>query len=220
LKNNKRRMKISYAITVCNEIEEIKKLISFLFKHIRAEDEIVVLYDNKNGDPKVWQYLNLIALTADNQFNRFKIEEGEFNNNFSEWKNYLNSFCTGDVIVNIDADEIPNETLINSLPEIIKNNSNIDLFWIPRINTVSGITLEHIKRWGWSINEKGWVNWPNDYQGRIYRNTSSIKWRNKVHEVLEGHTTYSYLPAIEEYALYHSKTIERQEKQNNMYNSL
>ena len=38
-------MKISYAITVCNEIEEIKKLIPFLLEHKRDEDEIVVQQD-------------------------------------------------------------------------------------------------------------------------------------------------------------------------------
>ena len=213
-------MKISYAITVCNEVEEIKKLISFLFKHIRAEDEIVLLYDNKNGDSKVWEYLNLIALTADNQFNGFTIEEGEFNNNFSEWKNKLTSLCNGDYIFNIDADEIPNETLISSLPWIIENNLNIDLFLVPRINTVLGITPEHIRKWGWHINEEGWINWPNDYQGRIYKNIPSIKWKNKVHEVLEGQILYTHLPAIEKYALYHPKTIERQEKQNQLYSNI
>ena len=34
-------MKISYAITVCNEIEEIKKLVSFLIANKRDVDEIV-----------------------------------------------------------------------------------------------------------------------------------------------------------------------------------
>lgn len=254
-------MKISYAITVCNEVEEIKKLISFLFKHIRAEDEIVVLYDNKNGDPKVWQYLNLVALTADNQFNGFRIEEGEFNNNFSEWKNKLTGLCNGDVLINLDADEIPNEILINSLPEIIKNNPNTDLFWVPRINTVYGIGLSYVEKLGWNISKledyfeekefdldnpkdldeynllkkynliikedifskikyyKPIINYP-DYQGRIYKRDSNISWSGKVHEIIEGHKTYSYLPSIEEYALYHPKTIDRQEKQNNMYNSL
>jgi hypothetical protein len=146
-------MKISYAITVCNEIEEIKKLISFLFKHIRAEDEIVILYDNKNGDSKVWEYLNLIALTADNQFNGFTIEEGEFNNNFSEWKNYLNSLCSGDYIVNIDADEIPHKNLLETIPEILTNNPDIDVLRVPRINTVLGIGLSYVEKWGWNISK-------------------------------------------------------------------
>ena len=38
-------MKISYAITVCNELTEIQKLISFLLKHKELQDEIVVTFD-------------------------------------------------------------------------------------------------------------------------------------------------------------------------------
>ena len=55
---------------------------------------------------------------------------------------------------------------------------------------------------------------------RIYRNTPDIKWINKVHEVLKGFVIHGNLPSEEEWALYHPKTIERQEKQNNYYNTL
>ena len=34
-------MKISYAITVCNEFVEIQRLVSFLLTHKRKEDNIV-----------------------------------------------------------------------------------------------------------------------------------------------------------------------------------
>ena len=57
---------ISYAITVKDELQEIKTLLVELFSSIRDQDEIVILWDEKNGDPKVWEYLNLIALTDDN----------------------------------------------------------------------------------------------------------------------------------------------------------
>ena len=40
-------MKISYAITVCNEHKEIKKLLTFLFEHKRKEDQVVVQMDTK-----------------------------------------------------------------------------------------------------------------------------------------------------------------------------
>ena len=41
-------MKISYAIPVCNEIEEIKNLTSYLLKYKSKEDEIVILVDESN----------------------------------------------------------------------------------------------------------------------------------------------------------------------------
>ena len=63
------------------------------------------------------------------------------------------------------------------------------------------------------------INAP-DYQSRIYRNTPEIRWKNKVHEVLDGYKTLSYLPQDEEWCLYHHKNIERQERQNEFYNRI
>ena len=51
-------MKLSYAITVCNELLELKALLTVLRIHKREEDEIVVLFDKKNGTPEVWSYLS------------------------------------------------------------------------------------------------------------------------------------------------------------------
>jgi hypothetical protein len=212
-------MKISYAITVCNEREEIEKLLSQLFMYIRPEDEVVVLYDEKNGDPKVWEYLNLVALTDDNQFKGFKIYSSEFHGHFANWKNKLNSLCTGEVIVNIDADEIPHKNLIYNLPALLEANPSVDMLRVPRVNTVEGLTEEHIKKWGWRVNEKGWVNWA-DWQMRIYRRHPDIKWKNKVHEILDGFKIHGMLPMEEEWALYHPKDIKKQEKQNNYYDTL
>jgi hypothetical protein len=203
-------MKISYAITVCNELEEISRLLNFLHQHKRSEDEIVVLYDN-NGSKEVFKYLQTVE--------NIKLVWDNFQNNFAEWKNKLTLCCTGDYIFQIDADEYPHEYLIESLPEILETNSQVEVYTVPRVNTVDGLTQEHIQKWGWHINENGWVNFP-DYQWRIYKNTSNIKWKNKVHEVLDGYKTMAQLPAYEDLSLYHPKTIERQEKQNNYYNTL
>jgi hypothetical protein len=210
LKNN--NMKISYAITVCNELEEIKRLVSFLLLHKSKQDEIVILFDEENGTQIVKDYLTSIAHQA-------TVAVHDFENHFADWKNLLTSYCSGDYIFQIDADEMPTEDLINNLPYILEINPEVDVFLVPRVNTVEGLTQEHIRQWRWMVNENGWVNFP-DYQWRVYRNTPNIKWKNKVHEVLEGFKTSTLLPAEEEYCLYHPKTIERQEKQNNYYNTL
>ena len=105
------------------------------------------------------------------------------------------------------------------LPEIIKSNSNIEVYLVPRVNTVEGLTNEHISKWRWNVNDKGWVNWP-DYQWRVWKNNSEIKWINKVHEKLDGFKTYAPLPDDIEYSLKHPKTIKRQEKQNRYYDTL
>ena len=207
-------MKISYAITVCNEFVEIQKLVLFLLKHKRDKDEIVILYDYKNGDKGIEEFLRSHSINSE-----FIWHKGDFNHHFADWKNHLTNLCTGDYIFQIDADEIPNKQLIYSLPEILKGNPNNEVYLVPRVNTVEGLTDEHIQKWRWNVNEKGWVNWP-DNQWRIWKKKDEIKWRNKVHEVLEGYKTYAALPPMEELALYHPKTIDRQVKQNEYYNTL
>ena len=207
-------MKISYAITVCNELKEIEYLLNFLIQHKREEDEIVVLFDDSNSTKEME---TLLHSYRNNKHIILHIDY--FEGHFANWKNKLNSHCTGDYIFQIDADEVPNEYLIESLPEIFEANPTVEAYVVPRVNTVEGLTPEHIAKWGWHVNEKGWVNYP-DYQWRIYKNTPDIKWKNKVHEVIEGYKTMAQLPGYEDLSLYHPKTIERQEKQNSYYNTL
>ena len=206
-------MKISYAITVCNEFVEIQNLITFLLKNKRFEDEIVVLYDINNGHEGIEQFLRAKSINGESVW-----VPGEFKGHFADWKNKLNDYCTGDYIFQIDADEIPSEFLIDKLPTILENNQ-VDMFLIPRVNTVEGLTEEYIKKWRWNVNEKGWVNWP-DLQMRIYKNTPRLKWKNKVHEVLQGSESHTELPLSEDFALLHPKKIDRQIKQNNYYDTL
>lgn len=205
-------MKISYAITVCNELEEISRLLNFLHQHKRPEDEICVLLDK----PKAPQQL-LDELYYWSSKDIITLKESTFQGHFADWKNELIAMCSGDYIFQIDADEIPNDNLIESLPFILEND--VDVILTPRVNTVEGITPQHIQMWGWKQNDKGWIQWP-DYQWRIFKNTPDIKWKNKLHEVLDGYKTYANLPEMEEYALYHPKHISRQESQNNFYNTL
>lgn len=205
---------ISYAITVCNEIVEIQRLVSFLLEYKRDQDEIVILYDSKNGHKSIEEFLRAKSVNG-----KFSWHKGNFEGHFADWKNKLSSFCSGDYIFQIDADEYPHNILIENLPAILKSNPDNEVYLVPRVNTVDGLTEEHIQKWGWNINEKGYVNWP-DYQWRIWKNIPEIKWVNKVHEKLEGFLQYSPLPSQEELALYHPKDIKRQEKQNNYYEGL
>ena len=214
------KVKISYAITVCNELEEIKKLIDFLLVYKQDEDEIVVLVDiSKEGNGELRGWLNEKKQSLIPQGDPIKILEDTFEGHFADWKNKLTSYCTGDYIFQIDADELPNNQLVLNLPTILGYNPEIDIFLVPRINTVEGITQGHLNVWKWSINEKHWINFP-DFQWRIYKNIPEVRWVGKLHEYLQGFKSYSTLPPEEEYCLYHPKTISKQEKQNNYYNTL
>ncbi|MDB4276997.1 glycosyltransferase [bacterium] len=205
-------LKITYGITVKNELEEIKKLLPFLIKNIREEDDIVVLWDSRDGTDEMVNFLT--SLEDD-----IALYQDEFQGHFADWKNKLTSHCFGDYIFQIDADELPNEILIQQLPIILKSNPGIDVVLVPRENYVTGLTDGHIKQWGWQVDKQNRINFP-DLQWRIYRNSYSIKWVNKVHEKLEGFDVYTNLPLEPEFSLLHLKTIEKQEKQNNYYNTL
>jgi hypothetical protein len=204
-------MKISYAITCCTELEELSLLIPFLIENKQEKDEIVVLWDQTKNDEELRNFLQ-------NQPN-INFYQGVFNGNFADWKNKLNSYCKCDYIFNIDADEMITEIFINTIPHIIRNNPEVDFYWVPRENYVEGLTLKHIQEWGWRVDVQNRVNYP-DYQGRIYKNSPDIRWGNKVHEVLTGYKQYSTLPEVHDLSLIHTKTIEKQEKQNNYYNTL
>jgi len=210
-------MKISYAIPVCNEHVELEKLLSFLLEHIDENDEIVVQCDKGNTTPEVYKVFNSGILRKART--QIKIIEFSLNGDFASFKNNLKNNCTGDWIFQIDADELPHESLVINLKELLELNPTTELFLVPRVNTVEGLTQEHINRWRWNVNEKGWVNWP-DYQTRIIQNSPKIQWASKVHEVITGFSTKALLPMEEEWCLYHPKNIHRQEAQNKFYESL
>ena len=207
-------MKLSYAITVCNELTEIQKLISFLLEHKRDEDEIVVTLDATNGLETIRDYLKYTSAPCE----EFDWHSWPFDGDFSELKNYTKSMCKGDYIFHIDADEYPHETLMEQIHTILETN-DVDLIWIPRVNTVEGLTEEWTRKWGWRVSEKGWVNFP-DYQARVFRNREDICWKGKVHEYIDGCKTYAHLPTHEELSLYHHKSIDKQVKQNTLYEGL
>ena len=207
-------MKITYAITVCNEFLEIQRLLNFLLENKRTQDGIVILYDSKNGDPEVETYLRTRSVNK-----AFAWHKAEFQGHFADWKNHLTSLCDGDYIFQIDADEMIDEYVCRLLPQVIEANPGVDVMLVPRINTVDGMNQDHMQQWGWAVNEHGWINFP-DYQWRIYRNKSAVMWINKVHEVLTGYNTIAHLPTDKEWCLLNPKTIERQIKQNNYYGTL
>jgi glycosyltransferase involved in cell wall biosynthesis len=200
---------ISYAITACNEHTELERLLNQLSTNISSEDEIIVQLDSENFTQEVERVVEKYSKTIRIYF--------ALSGDFATFKNNIKKHCTKEYIFFIDADEYLSEELIENLKEILEQNIHTQLFLIPRINTVEGLTPEHIQKWRWNVNDKGWVNFP-DYQTRIVKNEPEINWENKVHERLVGFKLYASLP--DEYSLIHPKDIKRQEKQNDFYSTL
>ena len=210
-------MKISYAITAWNEHIELDKLLRFLIENKREQDEIIVQTDNGKTTSEVYDVLEKFesgTMHSDYRHSSYPLDK-----NFAQYKNKLNSNCTGDWIFQIDADELPNEYLIQALPFILEANPDTEAYWISRVNTVAGITNSHIQKWGWRVDDNGWVNFP-DWQMRLYKNSEHIYWIKPVHEQLKGYTKFANLPAEEKFAIYHAKDIGRQETQNKFYETI
>jgi len=208
-------MKISYGITVHNEHEELNKLLEVLVHKTDPEDEIVICVDG--DDEKVQEVItSWVQQYGHDDMKTIKVYHRKLDGNFAEHKNSVIEKSTGDYIFHIDADEYPHEVLLQQLKQILEIN-DVDLIWIPRVNTIDGMTDEHIQRWGWRVTEKKWVNYP-DYQARVFRRDSEIRWTRPLHEHIVGCKTYSHLPPHEELSLYHPKTIKKQEQQNLFYN--
>ena len=202
-------MKISYGITVHNEAEELERLLSKLLLSIDEEDEVVICVDGNHEGVK--DVIKLYSIDS-----RVIHYDRKLDGNFADHKNSVIEKSSGDYIFHIDADEYPNETLLQQLKQILEMN-DVDLVWIPRVNTIDGMTEEHIRRWGWRVTENRWVNYP-DYQARVFRNHKDIRWTRPLHEHIVGCKTYSHLPPLEDLSLYHPKTIQKQEQQNLFYN--
>jgi glycosyltransferase involved in cell wall biosynthesis len=203
-------MKISYAILTHNEGDYIAELLTLLTTYKRDIDEIVVV-DDYSDDEKTKSILNDFKdlITLD-----YRTFDGDHTQ-----KNYLNSKCTGDYILQLDADELVKPEFLEMLPELLEENNEIDLFIMPRINTVEGLTEEYIQKWRWSVNEKGWVNFP-DWQMRLYRNCDWVKWDGLLHSKIDGHKSYVFLPTEELFCMIHQKQLARQVEQNNLYDKI
>ena len=207
-------MKISYGITVYNEAEELKRLFEVLYKNIDDTDEVVVCVDG--DDDAVRFELDVYTKKFSDSYKPVKVYNRKLKKDFAAQKNSVIENSTGDYVFHIDADEYPNEILLQQLKQILEIN-DVDLVWVPRVNTIKGMEQQHIQKWGWRVTEKGWVNYP-DYQARIFRRDSEIRWERPLHELITGCKTYSHLPPHEELSLYHPKTIEKQTQQNMFYN--
>ena len=209
---------VSFTISVYNELKELDRLLQSLKSAQNPDDEIVVLQtfrSEKEQSTENFQDIQKLARLYCTTYNTY-----HFKDKFSEMKNYLNSLATQDYIINLDADEFVSLDTINIWKRILTENSdNNDLFYIPRINTVEGYTLEDIKEYHWNINQNGWINWP-DYQPRIFKNNGKIKWHGNVHEQLIGYEKSAGLPQDPRMAIIHHKEINKQRKQNKLYENI
>jgi hypothetical protein len=195
-------MKLSYAITVCNESKDLYSLISFLKGVKDTEDEINILLDTLHGSQSV---RNVLEYFKDDVI----VFERDFDGNFAKHRNFHLKKCTGDYIFVIDPDEMPKEKLIKSLKQAIQESGS-DLILIPRMNLHPGFTQEWLDKCNFKVNEMDWINWP-DYQGRVFKNDPTITYGNELHENIIGAKKVVNLHPDPTIALWHIKSIDKQD---------
>jgi hypothetical protein len=206
---------ISYCTIVYQEQDEIIRLLKQIKTISTKEDEIVVIQSYRDEEEKQSEWYQSIRQSI-LEFTDVIYGDFHFHKNFSEMKNYMASLATKDYIFNLDADEYMLDQAYSIINNILLENPKVDLYYLPRINTVENITQEDIDHWGWNLNEFGWINWP-DYQPRIYKNNQQIKWTGLVHEHLSGHTNYATVASDPKLAIIHNKDINKQKQQNELY---
>ena len=140
-------MKISFLVTVHNEDTDLDILLEQLveYKLSNEEDEIVVL-DDYSDNPKTEAVIK-------KYIDHIRYEKHHLNKNFGAHKQYGNELCNGDFIFQIDSDEYFTETLLVGLKGLVEQNPEVDLYLIPRINIIRGLTEERARPWGWEISK-------------------------------------------------------------------
>ena len=124
---------ISYCITVHNEGSMyLEPLFQKLFKYLQPEDEIVVVDDMSDEETTI--------ATLSKYEDRINYFKHKFQGNFADHKNFAKSKCTKDYIFFIDADENMHDNLLLTLKEVLYNNPTVEMYMVPRINIVPGLT--------------------------------------------------------------------------------
>jgi glycosyltransferase involved in cell wall biosynthesis len=214
-------MNIAYCLNTANESRSyIQPLLERLIKGKQPQDEIIVVDDFSTNE----ETLKVIEEYSD----KISLHKRKLEGSFAEHKNYFNQLVSSETkfIVNLDADELVSEVFMNTIHEILENNPSIDLYYLARINIVQGLTPEYVAQCGWTVNEQGYIQFP-DVQGRVYRVSPEIYWKGSVHEVISGtnyHTTLPYLDSDGKidpsFCLLHVKSLSRQQAQNEKYSKM
>lgn len=202
-------MFLSYLVTCHNESDSLHDLLVKLYESLKPTHEVVII-DDYSDSP-----VTLSILEEYQKKERVVIQKHKLDNHYGAHKNFGIEQCKGDWIFQLDADELPTDTLINNIDVILENNSHNEVLWLPRLNYFVGVTQKDVDDWGWKLYD-GLINFP-DFQSRLFRNLPYIRYHRRLHEKVEGQKTYAFIPPQKDIAIIHNKTIEKQRENNQNY---
>jgi hypothetical protein len=169
-------MSITYAITINDELNSVKRLMHTLSECKEKDSEIIAVHcysqTEDMANPTHIEIKDYLLNNTDTYC------DYKFDNNVADLKNYIISLSTKDYIFLLDADEYLTTQTLALWNNVIKNEPQYDVFWTPRVNIVEDLTKNDIEKLGLKVNEKNWINWP-DNQPRIFKNNGKVKWTMK-----------------------------------------
>lgn len=212
MKRTKNKVSINYVVLSCQKDDEkrVVSLLQYLSKNKDSNDNILLLFDSSED-------------TVPDCYKKYaQTYYKKLDYSYSEHRNYALGFCKNDYSLFLDSDERIPKALMRNLKGIIYNNDYPDLILLPRLNIVKGLTQEYSRLFGYRVTDKEIVNWDGgDYQTRLFKNGIGLKWTGNLHERIyadPSYTTYT-LPIHPDNAIIHEKTLEKQIKNNENYNS-
>ncbi len=206
-------MRISYAILSHNEGASLATLLAAIRRPSRAFAWEIVIVDDFSDDPLTREIL------AAEEYAGSKIIKHALGGDFGAQKNVLTEQCSCDYVFNLDADELPPTRLVAQADVYCRREPDVDVFELPRLNTVADATDADLLAWGKTRNALGHIDWP-DWQQRLYRRTPSLRWQGRVHEKLVGYRKLLRFPAEPGFAIMHAKTRAQQATAHARYKTL
>lgn len=201
-------MFVSYLVTTHNETDCLDSLL-FKLMSFKKDNHEVVLLDDYSDNPTTISIIEKYKSSVN-------FQQKKLQNDYGAHKNYGISLCKGEWIFQIDADELPTDVLLENIDILLQSNAGNEVLWLPRLNYFVGVTQTDIQMWGWNYHD-GMINFP-DYQSRLFKNLPHIRYERRLHEKVEGYTSYAFIPAQKDVALIHNKTMEKQRETNMKYN--
>ena len=185
-------MKLSVALITYNEEINISR---FLDAVNPIADEIIIVDSFSNDKTKE------IAL----QYSKVKFFEKKFEG-YGEQKNYAINLCSGEWILFLDADEVPNDELKKSILSIIKDKNSA--YKVYKIKLENYLGNHHIKYGGWG----------NIWRERLFMKNAAAYSDDKIHEHLVTSEKKGVLPGFISHYTY--KSISHHVQKINQYSEM
>lgn len=138
---------ISYCITVHNEDSSFKTLLDRLYPFVEGGKDEIIIQDDYSTNEKTLEVINEYKSKENVVYYQHPL-----NNHYGEFKNEFIKRASNEFIIAIDADELPSETFLLNIKDVIDLNPTIECFIVGRLNDFVGNYDKTAMQWGWRLS--------------------------------------------------------------------